>query len=510
MDQRSQNIAQSRIELDEKILDRFFKEVFHGGISDLAVEKHLPYSLIYNLAKGRIRSLSARDYRIIFGEEPLPHEQDRVEGTYFRKMVDLWLYLNDSATKSGLYREYYPDKDLKKIDYRKFTGEVKTVEARLERFMEQKFLDEGFDRSEIKEAIEELDLIPEEERVPYEDIRPLLEYLEAHSKVSPAQLLAGHYHRYEQGELKTVTKSLFDYARKLKKEVEKALNSGKKSEIEILRERIYGKREGLTLYAQVKDQLEFLQNYGGKRPNRYLGRSIARYEKSELKRIASWRARKIRKDYNALIDNSSELPIRSIPKAHLEDRLGKLLSILKAFRAKAMTQQGDMEFERSILSSVLAQNPGNEPARDILTRLERAPYALKMNKRAFDLMVAGNSDIFKKIGHYDGRWYLPTHYLQKLSKQEGFDVVKEKYEFIAKTRDEASGLTKKTASVSPEQSETTAPYTTGQGTPHHRESGIHTTDRKRFRSSWTDFRQILPSSKNFLTGNLHPSLHMVF
>lgn len=203
---------QSRVEINEEILDRFFKEVLHGGISELAIEKHLPYTLVYNLANGRIRSLSARDYRIIFGEEPLPEEQGRIDGAYFRGMVNLWLYLHDGAAKSELYREFYPDKEATKVDYRIFNGHVRTVEARLEQIMEKKFYDQGFDRSEIKAGIKELDLVADEQRVPYTYISPVLEYLQNHLQVSPSQLLDGRYQRYERAELKTVPKKTYHYA----------------------------------------------------------------------------------------------------------------------------------------------------------------------------------------------------------------------------------------------------------------------------------------------------------
>ena len=480
MYQGDRNAAQSRIELDEEMLDRFFKEVFHGGITDLAVERHLPYSLIYNLAKGRVRSLSARDYRIIFGEEPLLHEPDRVDGTYFRRMVNLWLYLNESATKADLYREFYSDRKVKKVDYRIFSGEVKTVEVRLERIMEQKFLDEGFDRSEIKEAIKELDLLPHEERVSYEYIRPVLRYLEEHLKVSPAKLLSGRYQRYEQGELKTVGRRLFNYTLQLKKEVEKALRSDRKAKIEILREEVYGKREGLTLYVAVKDQLEFLQTYGGKSPNRYLGRSIAGYEGPKLKRIASWRVRNIRNECNELIRKNPDLPMRSIPRMHLQERLGSLISILKTIRVRAMTQPEGLEYEKRILSPALSENPEYNAEKDALTRMTRAAYVLEMSKKAFDLMVAANGDIIRRIGRYDGRWYLPTRYLENLSKKEEFAAVREKYEFLARNRGEVFRPEKQAASVSSERPQRASQYAVNRGVRRGRDPGTHMTGKRGF------------------------------
>jgi hypothetical protein len=98
-----------------------------------------------------------------------------------------------------------------------------------------------------------------------------------------------------------------------------------------------------------------------------------------MKRIASWRAQKIRTDCYELINKNPELPIQSIPKPHLRERLGRLLSILKAFRVRAMTQREGIEYEKRILSSILSDNPEFDTARDALTRMARAAYLLERN-----------------------------------------------------------------------------------------------------------------------------------
>jgi hypothetical protein len=421
----------TRIKLDEKILDKFFKDIFRGKVSELAVEKGLPYRLVYNLAHGRISSLSAEDYKILFGEE-LPYLlPERVRGTSFRGMVRLWLYLNDGVTKADLYREFYLDKQLSKVDYRIFSGKVKTVEGRLERIMERKFIDQGFDRLEIKEAIEELDLIRDDERVPYEQIKPVLDYLKENLRLSPTSILNQNYLRYERGELRTAPKKAYDYALKLKKETEKALDSGSKTEIEKLREKIYGKREGLVLYAEVEDKLKFLQKYGGKSPKKYLGRSIKNYEKSILKRVASSRAERIAKDCNELISNKPELTILSLPKSNFRTKLGILLSVLKSYVILRMTETEGKIQEKRILTPQLYRREEYGAGKDALVVMDRAAYSLKMSKRAFDLMVAGNREIFRKIASYDGRWHLPRLYLKELLEKEGFSLVKAKYEVLA-------------------------------------------------------------------------------
>lgn len=476
----------ARIELKEEIVEKFLKEVLQGRISDLAIEKHLPYSLVYNLANGRVKSLSAREYRILFGEEPLPKGQDRVDGAYFRGMVTLWLFVNDAESKSDLYREFYPDKRFRKVDYRLFSGEVKTVEARLERIMEEKFLGQGFDRSEIKEGVEELDLIPDKQRVPYGCIKAALEYLKEHVKVSPAQLLQGRYQRYERGELKTVKKTLYHYTLKLKREAEEAVHAGSRARIEKLREKIYGKREGFTLYVELEDQLQFLQTYGGGSSKRYLGRTIRNYEESKLKRVASWRARKIRNDCNTLISNNPEIPVLSIPRPHLEERLGKMLSILKSHLIYRMTGKESMLYEKHVLTPLFHEMRKYGTERDALTRMDRAAYVLEMSKTAFDLMVAGNRDLFRKIGHYDGRWHLPTRYLQELLEKEGFDLIKEKYEFMAKICGNPLQSMKHVSGISPKQTGEPSQHGIDQGLLQGRKPGTQAIHRAGFGSLWRD------------------------
>ncbi|MCK5342237.1 MAG: hypothetical protein KAR20_02470, partial [Candidatus Heimdallarchaeota archaeon] len=148
---RAHSNYQHRIKLTEGMLNRFFKNIFPGKISELSLNRGLSYTLVYNLTHGRIRTLSARDYKIIFGEDPPLQETERVEGEYFRRMVKLWLFLNDNITEAGLYREFYPSKEFSRVDYRIFSGDVKTIPTRLEKIMEMKFSDQGFDKSEIKQ-----------------------------------------------------------------------------------------------------------------------------------------------------------------------------------------------------------------------------------------------------------------------------------------------------------------------------------------------------------------------
>jgi len=422
-----------RIRISKKMLSNLFDNIYTGNVSELAADKGLPYSLAYNLVNGRVRSLSVKDYKKIFGEAPPYRQLKRVDGTLFRDMVKLWLFLNDDMTEADLYREFYPNKKIQKVDYRVFCGVVKTVETRLEKIMEKKFLDQGLTRLEIGEWIKELYTILDKERVLYEDIKPDLDYLEKHLKVNPTRLLHQSAIRYESGELKTVPKRVYDRVLNVIKMTEEALNSGSKFEIEKIREGIYGKRDGLTLYSEVEDELQFLRKYGGKSPRRYLGRSISYYKRSQLKRIASWRAQKIKAHCNELIRKRSDIHLLSLPKSYLRTELNKFLSIIKTISIRKLMEDKSGSYEKTILTPLYYSREEYRMDKYGFTAMDKAPSVLGMSKKAFDLMVAEHSDIFRKIGRYERKkWYLPDLYLKEISEKAGFDLIKSKYELMAK------------------------------------------------------------------------------
>jgi hypothetical protein len=67
-----------------------------------------------------------------------------------------------------------------------------------------------------------------------------------------------------------------------------------------------------------------------------------------------------------------------------------------------------------------------------LISLNKAGYFLGMSKIAFDLLVSANLDVFRRIGTYNKEWYLPYLYLERIKEKNGFDIVKAKYEMLAK------------------------------------------------------------------------------
>jgi hypothetical protein len=435
MSLRTDTSNQSRIRLTEKILESFLGEAFKGNISALAREKGLPYTLVYNLICGRIRSLSYKNYRILFGEEPPPQDPKRVDGEYFRGMVRLWLFLNDGISQADLYRELYPNKKASYVDYRIFQGDVKSVEARVERIMEQKFVESGFERSEIKKWVKEYDLMEDKERILYEEIKPLLDYLKGHLGVNPTQILNQWYNRYESGELKTVSKKIYNRALELRERAEKALKSGLRGETERLKEEIQGKKNGFELFSEVEEELDFLKRYGGRSPKEYLGRSISHYKKSRLKRIAAWRAQKIRDDCQLLVENRPNLRLSLIPKPCLKKRGHALLRFLKLYAIRRLKEDEAGRSEKEILTPNSFVRDAYDSEKHGFTRIDHAAVVLGMGKMAFDLMVSAHSELFRTIGIYDDktrRWYLPNLYLKELMMKQGFSLIKKRYTSLSR------------------------------------------------------------------------------
>ena len=135
----------------------------------------------------------------------------------------------------------------------------------------------------------------------------------------------------------------------LRKRTEEAVSSGSRYRVEKLREEIYGRRKGLTLYSEVEEELEFLRKYARKSPKRYLGRSISVYKKSKLKRIASWRAGKIKDDCEDFIGQRSQFALLSIPKSHARVTVKPLVSVLRYYLVRKTIDDEYRTYERIAL-----------------------------------------------------------------------------------------------------------------------------------------------------------------
>ncbi len=423
--------GQQRVELSKKVLQKILERISSGRVSELADDIGLPYDLVYNLVHGRINSVSTENYKLIFGEEPPCQAVKRVDGTYFREMVRLWLYLHPDDSEADLYREFYENKDFKKVDYRIFSETTPTVEKRIEKAMEEKYGKEGLTRFDIKEMIKEFFLMEEQERVQYDRIKPILNFLEKTLEINPTRILNQWFERYEDGELKTVTKKVYDDALALKNRTEQALASGSRYEVEKIREEIYGKRKGFTLFSEVEKELEFLRKYGGKNPRKFLGRSVSHYKKARLKRIASWRALKIKDACREFIDGHPELDLRSLPDSHRKARLKQLFFILQSYSVSRVIKDKG-RIEKIVLPRAYHPKEDCYIETDSCVSLNKAAYFLGMSKAAFDLLVAENINTFRKIGTYHKEWYLPYQFLKKMKEKNGFELLKAKYESLAR------------------------------------------------------------------------------
>jgi hypothetical protein len=422
-----------RVEVTKDIRDRLFAGDLKGEVSELSAHTGLPYGLIYNLVHGRIHSLSVAEYRRIFGEAPPVQEQKRVKGDYFRGMVRLWMFLNPGVTEKDLYREFYQGRrSLKKTDYRLFNSTTKTVEGRVERAMEQKFLSQGLDRPQTIKWIKELEQSSREERVPYKAAKPVLQFLHEALGIHPSQLLRRGLALYEKRQLKSISRRVYDDLLTLKENTEKALAANSRLELERLREGVYGKRKNLVRFSEVEEDLKFLQTWAGIGSKRYLGRSAGKYKSSTLKRIASWRAKRIRSDCDRVIAENENFPLLSLPARHRAAKGTTLLSALRSLVVHRLIADKSLHFEGLVMSPRYHSKDEYENKGYGFVTLQEAAALLGMKQRAFDLLVAAHRDIFMRIMRYDKMWLIPELYLKELSAKEGFPLVKAKYGLLAK------------------------------------------------------------------------------
>jgi hypothetical protein len=201
--------------------------------------------------------------------------------------------------------------------------------------------------------------------------------------------------------------------------------------IEKLKEQVYGKKPGYTLFSEIQEELEFLRRYAGKKPTTYLGRGTNLYKKENARRIASWRARRIRKDCAAFIRRHPQLAVRSLPPRHRLSLLCWLLQVLSARTADLLARREGRVLEKKILAPAYARSEYKNQIHGF-TQFDKAPSALGMNKKAFDLMVSSNCEIFREVGRYAERWYLSDLYLRELPRKPHFDLITKKYEWLAR------------------------------------------------------------------------------
>jgi hypothetical protein len=411
--------------------ERLFEIRGTRSVPELAKLAGLPYLLIYNVVHGRVKTLSDRHYRLLFEAAPPPQRPHKVDGEKFRRLVRLWLFLNDDLSKADLYREFYGRRHRKQPDYRIFNGQVRSVDVRLERLMLKKFQDAGLDQPTMAEWLDELEKQPAQGRVPYEDLRPTLIFLQSALGVHPNAVLKQSLERYESGQLKQVAGKIYEAALALRERTEAALAAGSSKEIERIRESLSKAKPGYTLYVEIEEEVRFLQKYAQKGAKHYLGRSRWAYEQGKAKRIENWRARQIMTACDQFIHAHPQLPLAALPATFRKQMIRSLLDVLVLLATRLFSREDGILLEKRILSP--SQTMAAYKSRyHGFTQFDRASDVLGMRRKAFDLMVATNCEIFRSVGTYAKRWYLSNLYLRELSQKQFFDLITVKYELLAK------------------------------------------------------------------------------
>ena len=373
----------------EKNLEYLQNNVDAASVSSVARRADLPYLLAYNIVHGRVKSMSARNYRKLFRQEPPRETLLKVDGAYFRAMAELYLYLMDGITKADLFREFYPGQSARKIDYRIFNGQMPKVDFRLVEIMERKFSAQGLNPDTVRGWILEHKRTAFPGRVNYSEIRPALRYLQDELGVHPTFLLDQVVGRYETGKLKSIPGKKYERVMTLKKQVQGLVDEGRYDELEALKESLYGEKPGYTLFSEIEESLTFLQQHAGASPKRYLGRSRQIYDTGGAKRIPNRQAERIRKDCEAFIRMNPDLPLKGLPLESRRIQIASLLSVLVLRTTDLLYQEEGIVFEKQLLKPRYQLNVYLAEAHGF-TQVDMASSALGMKQRAFDLMVAMN------------------------------------------------------------------------------------------------------------------------
>lgn len=420
-----------RVPITGRELERLFQIHGAASVSALAKRSGLSYQMVYNLVHGRLASLSNRHYLALFGQ-PAPRQAPlKVDGSAFRAMADLWLFLNNGASKSDLYRDLFgPGRGLR-IDHRIFSGKVGRVDAKIEHRMREHFSKAGVDQPLLDQWLDEFEGLSHEKMVPYARIRPVLRYLQAQLKLHPTAVLQQSVVRYETGLLKQVSRAVFERALSLKRQTQRALADNRSRDLDNLRESIVGSKPGYTLYSDIAEDLRFVCRHTPKGAKAYLGRSPWTYEQGRARRIATWRADRIRDACDRLIRQSPTVRLADMPPLRRQAWSKRLIAVLVARSGQLLSQKEGLAFEKQILRPAHTRDEYGHP-RQGFTPFDMASGALGMKRKAFDLMVARNCEIFRTVGRYTDRWYLPDLYLQELSRKRDFGLISAKYESIAR------------------------------------------------------------------------------
>lgn len=439
---RKRNVRKKpRIDLTQRDLGHLF--TIHGTRSSslLAMRTRLPYMQIYNIVHRRVRSVSNRHYLKLFGKPAPPQNPSKVDGTLFRALVDLWLFLDEGTSKTALYRELVGQKRPARVDHRILSGQIVQVDARLEMAMLRKFADAGVHRPLLEQWLDEFASLTHDQWVPYTRIKPALSFLENTLGIHPTSVLHQSVVKYENGSLKRVSKVTADRIQALRNRAQGALRQKGSQHADKIRESILGGRIDYTLFSDIEEELLFLNRHTGNGIKRYLGRSLWTYRQGKAKRVADWRVRKISRDCDRLISENPSLPLASLPPRRQYAQIRPLIEVMTARSAQLLSGQEGMAFEKRILRPSHTQVQYQDP-QSRFTPFDMASRVLGMRRKAFDLMVASHCDIFRIVAKFSQRWYLPDLYLEELARKRHFGLISTKYERMARDLTRQPGNTR--------------------------------------------------------------------
>lgn len=403
------------------------------SVAELAQRTGLPYMLVYNVVHRRVLTVSHRHYRILFGRTAPLRDALKVDGTQFRAMSDLWIFLNDGLTRADLYRDLLGLGHKQKVDHRIFNGKIRTIDVRLEHKMREKFRKTGVDNVLLTQWLDEFEALPRKDMIPYNRIRSVLAYLKDELGLHPTSVLNQSVVRYESGALQRVSRKIAQRAESMKQIAQQARHENGQQDKEKIKESIVGPKPGYTLYTDIKEELLFLCSHTQRSVKRYLGRSIWTYENGKAKRVANWRVRRILTDCDRFIRQSPAIPLASLPQSRQCAQTRRLIDVLVARTTQLLSEKDGIDFEKRILRPSHTRDEYNNQYHSF-TPFDMAPSVLGMKRKAFDMMVAKNCEIFRAVGKFAQRWYLPDLYLKELSRKKDFVLISAKYEQMAKNR----------------------------------------------------------------------------
>ena len=125
------------------------------------------------------------------------------------------------------------------------------------------------------------------------------------------------------------------------------------------------------------------------------------------------------------------MELAGLPPRRRYQRIRSLIDAMVARSAQLLAGEDGKAFEKRILRPSHTHMQYRDPHRNF-TPFDMASGVLGMRRKAFDLMVASHCEIFRRVGKFSQRWYLPDLYLEELTRNRHFGLISAKYERMAR------------------------------------------------------------------------------